>query len=118
MYVEKVPNRNSPPAILLRESSRDGKRVIKRTIANISHWPEEQIEALRLVLKGKTMVPADEAFRRCGWAGEASAVGSEFPFKPAEGIEPTTTALQKRDSTVELRWHKAATPFTVASGRP
>ncbi len=62
MYVEKVPNRNSPPAILIREATRDGKRVIKRTIANISHWPEEQIEALRHVLKGKTMVPADEAF--------------------------------------------------------
>lgn len=62
MYVEKVPNRNSPPAILLRESSREGKRVIKRTIANISHWPPAQIEALRLVLKGKAMVPADEAF--------------------------------------------------------
>lgn len=62
MYVEKVPNRNSPPAILLREATRDGKRVIKRTIANISHWPEEQIEALRRVLKGEAMVPADEAF--------------------------------------------------------
>jgi len=62
MYVEKVPNRNSPPAILLRESRREGKRVIKRTIANISHWPEKQVEALKLVLKGKTMVPADGAF--------------------------------------------------------
>jgi transposase len=62
MYVEKVPNRNSPPAILLREAKRDGKRVIKRTLANISHFPEEQIEALRRVLKGETMVPANEAF--------------------------------------------------------
>ena len=62
MYVEKVPNRNSPPAILLREAKRDGKRVIKRTIANISHWPEEQIEALKHVLKGETMVVANEAF--------------------------------------------------------
>lgn len=62
MYVERVPNRNSPPAILLREAKRDGKRVIKRTIANLSHWPEEQIEALRRVLKGETLVPVDEAF--------------------------------------------------------
>jgi len=62
MYVEKVPNRNSPPAILLREATRDGKRVLKRTIANISHWPEAQIEALRRVLKGENMVPADAAF--------------------------------------------------------
>lgn len=62
MYVERVPNRNSPPAILLREAKREGKRVIKRTIANLSHWPEIQIEALRHLLKGKTMVPVDEAF--------------------------------------------------------
>ena len=62
MYVEKVPNRNSPPAILLREAKRDGKRVVKRTIANLSHWPEEQIEALKRILKGQAMVPAAEAF--------------------------------------------------------
>jgi len=62
MYVERVPNRNSPPAVLLREATRDGKRVIKRTIANLSHWPDEQIEALRRVLKGESMVPVDEAF--------------------------------------------------------
>jgi hypothetical protein len=62
MYVERVPNRNSPPAILIREATRDGKRIVKRTIANISHWPDDQIEALRHVLKGEPMVPASEAF--------------------------------------------------------
>ena len=52
MYVERVPNRNSPPAILLREASRVGSKIIKRTIANLSHWPPAQIESLRRVLKG------------------------------------------------------------------
>lgn len=53
MYVESVPNRNSPPAVLLRESSRQGDKVVKRTLANISHWPAEKVQALRLVLKGE-----------------------------------------------------------------
>src|SRR4029077_21089800 len=54
MYVETVPNRNSPPAILLRESYRQDGQVRKRTLANISDWPTEQIESLRRVLKGET----------------------------------------------------------------
>jgi hypothetical protein len=52
MYVAIVPNRNSPPATLLRESFRQDGKVHNRTIANLSHWPPEKIEALREVLKG------------------------------------------------------------------
>lgn len=52
MYIERVPNRDSPPAVLLRESFREGKRTRKRTVANLSHWPTDRIEALRHVLKG------------------------------------------------------------------
>ena len=58
MYVETVPNRNSPPAILLRESFREGNQVRKRTLANISDWPTSQIESLRRVLKGETFQTA------------------------------------------------------------
>ena len=47
MYIEHVPNRNSPPAILLRESYRDGNTVKKRTLANLSSLPAEVIEGLR-----------------------------------------------------------------------
>jgi hypothetical protein len=47
MYVAAVPNRNSPPAILLRESFREEGKVHNRTLANLSHWPIEKIEALR-----------------------------------------------------------------------
>lgn len=55
MYVVKVPNRNSPPAVLLRESYRDHGRVKNRTLANLSHWPTAQVEALRQVLRGGTL---------------------------------------------------------------
>jgi transposase len=62
MYIESVPNRNSRPAILLREGWREGKKTHKRTIANLTKWPEEKVEALRLLLKGEPMVSAREAF--------------------------------------------------------
>ncbi|HET6202828.1 MAG TPA: IS1634 family transposase, partial [Planctomycetota bacterium] len=54
MYVVSIPNRSSPPAILLRESFREGAKVKNRTLANLSHWAPERIEALRQILKGKT----------------------------------------------------------------
>src|SRR5579875_2130968 len=56
MYVATVPNRGSPPAVLLRESYREGGKVKNRTLANLSHWPEHQVAALRLVLKGTVPV--------------------------------------------------------------
>ena len=62
MYVAIIPNRNSPPAILLRESFRQQGKVRNRTVANLSHWPAAQIEALRQVLKGETPVAAPSAF--------------------------------------------------------
>ena len=60
MYVARVPNRNSPPAILLRESYRVGTRVKTRTLANLSRWPEAKIQALSRVLKDEPVAaPAD-----------------------------------------------------------
>ncbi len=53
MYVTRVPNRGSPPAVLLRESYRDGGKVKNRTLANLSSWPEAKVEALAAVLKGQ-----------------------------------------------------------------
>ncbi|NNN14931.1 MAG: IS1634 family transposase, partial [Acidimicrobiaceae bacterium] len=52
MYVAKVPNRGSPPAILLRESYREDGKVKNRTLSNLSHWPQEKVDALSAVLKG------------------------------------------------------------------
>ena len=59
MYIDLVPNRGSKPAILLRESIREGKRIRKRTVANLSALTLEQAEGIRLVLKGGQFVPAD-----------------------------------------------------------
>jgi transposase len=58
MYIESVPNRNSPPAILLRESYRDAGKVRKRTLLNLSDWPRERVEGLRALLKGGVVMPA------------------------------------------------------------
>lgn len=52
MYVATVPNRKSPPAILLRESYREGSKVHTRTIANLTNWKSERVEALRRALRG------------------------------------------------------------------
>jgi transposase len=57
MYIEAVPNRHSPPAILLRESYRDKGKVRKRTLCNLTSWPAHLIEGLRALLKGGSVVP-------------------------------------------------------------
>jgi transposase len=59
MYIESVPNRSSPPAILLRESYRENGKVRKRTLCNLSDWPAVHIEGLRGVLKGGTVIAPD-----------------------------------------------------------
>jgi hypothetical protein len=58
MYIDIVPNRGSPPAALLRESYREGGRIRKRTLANLSRLPLAQVELLRAVLRGDPLVPA------------------------------------------------------------
>jgi hypothetical protein len=60
MYVAVVPNRSSRPAILLRESYRDGDKVKNRTLANLSDWLPDRIETLRAALRGDKLVPAGE----------------------------------------------------------
>src|ERR1700759_2100281 len=52
MYIESVPNRNSPPAVLLRESYRENGKVRKRTLCNLSDWPAAQVEGLRGARRG------------------------------------------------------------------
>lgn len=53
MYVDRVPNRSSPPAVLLREAWREGGKIRKRTLANLSHWPAQRVQALRRLLQGE-----------------------------------------------------------------
>ena len=62
MYVDIVPNRNSRPAVLLREGWREGKKVCKRTVANLSDWPARKVELLRRVLRDEPLVSPTEAF--------------------------------------------------------
>ena len=62
MYIETVPNRNSPPAILLREGWRENGKVRKRTLANLSKWPKGKIDTLRRLLKDEPLVGRDDAF--------------------------------------------------------
>jgi transposase len=82
MYIESIPNRNSPPAVLLREAYRDGGRVKKRTLANLSCLPAAVIEGLRVLLKGGVAVPsAEEVFtveRSLPHGHVAAALGSAF----------------------------------------
>jgi len=66
MHIDIVPNRKSRPAVLLRESWREGTRIRKRTLANLSALPMEQVQAIRRILKGERLAPADELFEIFG----------------------------------------------------
>ena len=63
MYIESVPNRNSPPAILLRQGWREGHKTRKRTLANLSDWPSQKIESFRRLLRDETLVSPADLFR-------------------------------------------------------
>ena len=62
MYIETVPNRNSPPAVLLREGWREGSKTLKRTLANLSHWPKQKIETFRRLLQDEPLVSPQDLF--------------------------------------------------------
>ena len=61
MYIETIPNRGSPPAILLREGYRENGKVVKRTLANLSHWDPQLVEHFRVLLKGGVAVESATA---------------------------------------------------------
>jgi hypothetical protein len=62
MHIHVVPNRGSPPTVLLRESYREGAAVRKRTLANLSSLSATQIEAIRLALRGEILQPVAQSF--------------------------------------------------------
>jgi hypothetical protein len=93
MYVVKVPNRGSPPAILLRESYREDGKVKNRTLANLSSWPEAKVDALTRVLKGQPppAAPLDEAFeitRSLPHGHVAAVLGTARRLSLEELIDP------------------------------
>ncbi len=61
MYIETIPNRSSPPAVLLREGYREDGKIVKRTLANLSHWDALLVEHFRILLKGGVAVESAEA---------------------------------------------------------
>ncbi len=65
LSIERAPNCNSPPAVLLRESRREGKKVIKRTLANLSALSEDVIEGLKVLLRGGACSPRPGSTRSC-----------------------------------------------------
>jgi hypothetical protein len=62
MYIESIPNRNSPPCILLREDHREGKKVVKKTLANLTRWPTHVVDGLRLLIKGGAVAGLENGF--------------------------------------------------------
>ncbi len=66
MHIDAVPNRGSRPSYLLRESYREGKRVRKRTLANLSSLSDEQIHGIRAVLRGEQLDPLSGRFEVVG----------------------------------------------------
>jgi transposase len=83
MYVERVPNRGSPPAVLLRQAWREAGKIRKRTLANLSHWPDDKVESLRRVLRGETLVSPKDVF----------AVESSLPHGHVEAVLGTIRKL-------------------------
>src|SRR5258707_12120832 len=91
MYVTSVPNRDSPPAVLLRESYREQGKVKTRTLANLSHWPEHKVQTLKRALKGlPPAVDLCEAFeitRSLPHGHVAAGLGSAPPVGMAQPID-------------------------------
>ena len=87
MFIATIPNRNSPPAILLRESYREAGKVKTRTLANLSKLPPEAIEAVRCTLKGQKLLSPEEAFEIPGVRGRKAAAYKGGGIWP-EGAAP------------------------------
>ena len=92
MYVAKVPNRGSPPAVLLRESYREDGKVKNRTLANLSSWPEAKVDALSRVLKGQppaaSLAGAFEITRSLPHGHVAAVLGTVRELGLEELIDP------------------------------
>jgi hypothetical protein len=99
MYVARVPNRGSPPAILLRESYREGGKVKNRTLANLSRWPEHKVQTLQRALKGLPaagdLAAAFEVTRSLPHGHVAAVLGTARALGVEELIDPAPS--RRRD---------------------
>jgi transposase len=112
MYVARVPNRGSPPAILLRESYREGGKVKNRTLANLSRWPEPKVDALARVLKGLPpkleLTEAFEVTRSLPHGHVAAVLGMAARLQVAELIDPAPS--RRRDLVLAMLAAQVITP--------
>jgi hypothetical protein len=101
MFIDVVPNRGSPPAVLLRESWREGKKTRKRTVGNLSSLPPEQIELIRRVLKGDRLLAAEDALEleRARPHGHVAAV---LAVARKLGLEELLATRPSRERTLAL----------------
>jgi Transposase DDE domain len=104
MYVAVIPNRGSPPAILLREGYREAGKTKNRTLANLSSWPTERIELLRAVLRGDRLLPATEAMQivRALPHGHVLAALTTARRIELDALLPRRAPQRKRDLALAL----------------
>src|SRR5271165_6265232 len=104
MYVTRVPNRGSPPAVLLRESYREDGKVKTRTLANLSRWPEHKVAKLQRALKGlpprMELAEAFEITRSLPHGHIAAVLGTAARLGMAELIDPTPS--RRRDLVLAM----------------
>src|SRR3954466_14833311 len=131
MFIQVIPNRGSPPAILLRESYREGGKVKKRTLCNLTHWPPSLLEAFKALLKGGTVISAPAApevftIRRALPHGHVAAVlgslrqiGLDRILGPdgnrCRDLVIAMVAARLTDPTSKLATAKALSPEAAAS---
>jgi transposase len=105
MFVTTVPNRGSPPAVLLRESYREGGKVKSRTLANLSAWPDEKVQTLRAALRGDKLVPAGAGgfeIRRSLPHGHVLATLTTARRIGIDGLLPRRAPQRRRDLVLAL----------------
>jgi Transposase DDE domain len=111
MHIDTIPNRNSRPAYLLRESVREGKHVRKRTLANLSSLPIEQIEAIRRILKGERLGPVEDGLEvvRSRAHGHVAAVMAAIKRLGFEKLIDSRSA-RERDLVVAMVAERIVAP--------
>jgi hypothetical protein len=105
MFVTTVPNRGSPPAVLLRESYREDGKVKSRTLANLSDWPDEKVQTLRAALRGDKLVPAGAGgfeIRRSLPHGHVLAALATARRIGLDGLLPHRAPRRRRDLVLAL----------------
>ena len=131
MFIQVIPNRGSPPAILLRESYREGGKVKKRTLCNLTRWPPSLLEGFKALLKGGTVISAPAApevftIRRALPHGHVAAVlgtlrqiGLDRILGPdgnrCRDLVIAMVAARLTEPTSKLATAKALSPETAAS---